>query len=300
MKMQDVDDSEVVVSKKKTKISDDEVIQKSIQAMHNKASVNQPQDLSQLINNGGMQDMQTSNYWEIKNLPSLNKLYPDGTRILGRPLKVLEVKKLSSLGDGNAEFIINDILRKTIKGINVDNILIADKLFLVMWLRSNSFKDSSYRVDFHCDKCEKDSDFHFDVDSDLEVQHLSNEYDPDKSLRLSTGQTIKIKFLTIEDSNKVERFKEVNKGSFMEIDSEILTIAAMISEIDGEEVSLLRKYEFVIGSSPQDFSYIVSYIEKFGMGLKPYMNVKCTKCGGISQMAITFHQSFFLPSYKFE
>jgi len=315
MIIEDVNEFDDVGSPSKGGVSDDEYIRKSLEALHARDSANTvlaprpkkrapapaipTQDLGQLIKGGFDYDDQNSNYHEITNLPSLGRLYPEDTVISARPLKVIEVKKLSSLGDGNADFIINDILRRTIRGINVEDILVGDKLFLIMWLRANSFKDSSYRVDFQCGKCETKSDYHFNVD-DLEIQHLSAEYKPNVSLKLSTGHQVKMKFLTIKDETTVERFKEMNKDTFLEMDAEIVTIAAMISEINGEQKSLLGRYEFLTGLDAQNFSMIVSYIEKIGMGLKPYMNVKCTKCGGVSPMAITFQQSFFLPSYKFD
>jgi hypothetical protein len=80
-----------------------------------------------------MEQSNSPNYWAINGLPSNYLLYPKGTQILGRPLKVLEVKKLSSINEENADFIINDILKRTIKGINIDNLLVADKLFIILW-----------------------------------------------------------------------------------------------------------------------------------------------------------------------
>lgn len=298
-------------------ISDEEYIKKSLEAMNNQkpisdqqqikpksspvANPSQQQNLSEVLsgNTVDYNDLQNSNYWEITNLPSRYKLYPEGTKIMGRPLKTLELKKLSSMNDSNANFIINDILKKTIKGINIDDIYIADKLFLILWLRANSFRDSSFRVDFHCDKCETDSDFHFDVDN-IEIKYLSDSYNPDKQIVLKSGHRIKLDFLTIGDENKVERFKENNKGSLMEFDSEMLTIASMISEVDGQRLGMFEKYMFVVNLDPQDFTMIVSYVDTFGMGIQPYMNVKCAKCGGISQLAVTFRPEFFFPSYKFE
>lgn len=313
MRMEDVNEFDEMNSNSanvgKNNISDDEFIKRSLESMQQKRPIqeveqekvkNPSQSLAQAMSSMvDYNDLNNSNYWKIDNLPSRGLLYPEGTVILGRPLKVIEVKKLSSLTDGNADFIIKDILRRTIKGINIDDIYIADKLFLILWLRANSFRDSSYVTEFHCDKCGCDSDFHFDIDN-IEIQYLSDEYLHNNGLKLQSGHSIKIKFLTIGDSDKIERFKEVNKGTFMEFDSELLTIASMISEIDGSSKSLLERYQFVLGLDPQDFSLIVSYIDKFGMGLKPFMNVKCNKCGGTSQMAITFHKSFFFPSYKFE
>jgi len=323
MKIEDVNENEMVTPRQtqtQTQMTDDEYIKNSLQALNTKA-VNKAQskpvstpinqgmdkmDLSQIINgnngsnfNGINYNDTSSNFWELDKIPSMYRLYPDGTKISGRPLKVLEVKKLSSLNEVNADYIINDILKKTIRGINIDDIYIADKMYMILWLRANSFRDSSYRVDFHCEKCDTESDFHFDIDN-IESKYLSETYDPNRVLTLGSGESVKIKFMTIGDVNKVDRYKEMNKGSLMELDAEVLTVASMISEINGEAKSTYDKYTFVVNLDPQDFSMIVSYIDKFGMGIQPYMNVKCAKCGGVSQLAVTFHQSFFFPSYKFD
>jgi hypothetical protein len=85
-----------------------------------------------------------------------------------------------------------------------------------------------------------------------------------------------------------------------EIDNELLNLSKMILSINGEEKSLIEKYHFVLDMDPGDFSYITSYLEKFSMGIKPYVNVKCDDCGGTSPVGISFRSDFFVPSYKFE
>lgn len=294
MKMVDVDENEKVISvpkpKKVPKISDDEYIRKSLQAMSGG---------SPLVNND-TGEVINSNYWPINSLPSTGRLYKQGTQIVGRPLKVLEVKKLSSLNDGNADFIINDVIRKAIKGITVEELFIADKLAIILWLRSNSFRDPSYVVPFDCEKCGTHSSYHFDI-NEIDIKYLSEQYNPDDIVTLRNGDKIKIKFLTVADINKIERFKEQNKNSFIgEIDNEMLTIAAMFTELNGEKKSIMECYDYICNVSPEDFSYVISYIDKFGMGIKPEMTVKCSKCGGQSQEAVTFQSSFILPVYKFD
>lgn len=266
------------------KVNDDEVIRKTLETLQSGKPVESIM-------------MDNSNYWEIKGLPSGGRLYPEGTKILGRPLKVIEIKKISSLTAESAEYVINDILKRTIRGIDIDKLYVADKLFLIFWLRANSYKDSSYVVNFVCNKCEKESSYHFNLNN-LTVQYLSDEYDATKDTTLPTGNKIKIKFLTIGDTNKVERFKEINRGALGEIDDELLSLAASISEINGQEKGLLEKYNFVLNMSPEDFSYIISYIDKFGMGVKPELNVTCSICGGAAQVVAGFSGSFMLPTYK--
>ncbi len=76
-----------------------------------------------------------TNFYRIDGLPSLGKLYPEETVIEGRPLRVLEVKKLTTLSEENANYVINDVIRNCIMGINLDDLLVADKLYIVFWLR---------------------------------------------------------------------------------------------------------------------------------------------------------------------
>jgi len=299
MQFENVSDSELnqALSNSKTvtpgidKKTEDEIIRKSVEAMQTK-SVNRATE-----NNPMLMPENNSNYWFIEGLPSRYKLYPEGTKIYGRPLKVLEIKKLSSINDTNADYVINEVLRKTIKGINIDDLYIADKLFIVFWLRANTYRESGYVVNFTCSKCETESQYHFEINN-LEVQQLSEDFNPNNELKLKNGEPIKINFLTIKDSLVVERFKEMNTKLFGEIDNELINIAEMIKEVNGQKLTLLEKYRFVLDMEPGDFSYISQYIETNGMGIKPYMNVKCEKCGGTAPVGITFHSAFLFPNYK--
>jgi len=311
MKMVDVNEEEQVQKNVEPVVdqatADQEIIQKTVEALQresvDKAKENSPK-MSEVVPPEPKSKENTGdtgpNFWPIQGLPSKGRLYPKGTEILGRPLKVIEVKKLSGLNENNADYIINDILKRTIKGVSLDDMFIADKLFIVFWLRANTFRESGYVVDFTCSKCEKESKFHFELDN-LEIQYLDDEFNPNNILKLKNKDTIKINFLTVGDTMKINRFVEINSNTISDIDEELLGLAAMIQSINGEENnSLLSKYNYVLGMEPTDFAYISSYIEKYGMGIKPYVNVKCTNCGGISPTGISFRGDFFLPSYQFE
>jgi hypothetical protein len=76
----------------------------------------------------------------------------------------------------------------------------------------------------------------------------------------------------------------------------------MIQTINGKAEELLDKYSYLISDKidPHNFAYLVSYMKKFaGCGVTNIINVKCEKCGGDSQTAISFREEFFLPEYKF-
>lgn len=295
MRMDDVNENELVNnvnSKKSVELSDEELIAMTRRSM-NKAPL--PIQNQQSFNST-VSDM--TNYWEIKDLPSKGRLYPEGTVILGRPLKVIEIKKITSMNESNGDFILNDVLSKCIKGIDVNKLYIADKIYILLWLRSNTFKDSSYVVNFKCNKCEKESVFHFEVDQ-LEVKQLSDDYNLDNEIRVG-NDVIKYEYLTINDELYIDRFKEINSKVVSEVDDELLSMAQMIKEINGKNLGLMEKYFWITNIGPGEFSYLKTYINKNGMGVKPYINVTCKKCGGVSPVGITFREDFFLPEYQTE
>lgn len=238
------------------------------------------------------------NFWKIEGLPSKGKFYPEGTEILGRPMKVLEVKKISSITEDNGDFILNDIIRKTVNGIDVNNLYVADKLFIIFWLRANTYRESGYIVPYICPKCNKKSEYHFDINN-LEVQLLSDDFSPDAEIKVG-NDVIRYDYLRIKDELYINRFREINREAVGEIDQELLAIAQMIKTINGQNKTLLEKYHWIIDLNPGDFSYLKTYVEKKGMGIKPLVTVECKDCGGTGLVPVAFQESFFIPEYKFE
>ena len=239
-----------------------------------------------------------ANYWKIDGLPSKGKFYSNGAEIQGRPLKVLEIKKISSMGSDNGDFILNDIIKKTIVGIDFNEIYVADKLYMIFWERANTYRESGYVVPFTCNKCEKQSNYHFEIDK-LEVQEIGDEFEPTKEIKIGSD-VITYDYLKIKDELYIDRFRELNSKAVGEIDAELLAMAQMVKTKNGKEDTLMQKYHWIINMNPGDYSYLKSYMEKNGMGIKPYVNVSCQECGGTAPVAVSFREDFFVPEYKFE
>ena len=66
----------------------------------------------------------------VDHLPSEGKCYPKGTKILSRPLKVLELKYLATMTEDNADMVIDNVLKESVLGINYEDLVVADKIFL--------------------------------------------------------------------------------------------------------------------------------------------------------------------------
>ena len=236
-------------------------------------------------------------YDVIEGLPTNGKLYPEGTVIRARPLKVTEVKMLAGMTEHTANEIVNDILDRTVQGIPIDDIYSADKLYIMFWLRANTYKESGYNVKFECSKCETESEFAFELDQ-LNIKTISDETLEflNKPFKLPNGDIITFSLLTVGDEKQNEEFLKQNKNSLMNFDQEIVALCRMIHTINGEKKGMIDKYMYCTDQlDPSNYSYLESYMEDKGAGLEPTIKVKCTKCGGASETMLPFRPDFFLP-----
>jgi len=241
------------------------------------------------------------NYWDIDDIPTKYRLYPEGTKLSARPLKVLEIKKLTSINEMNADSVVNDILRKCVRGIDINEIYSADKMYLLLWLRANSFRDNNYVVGYVCPLCNTESSYHFDINN-IEIDYLSDNYDPNKLITFSNGDEVKVKLLQIKDeiatTSFINRYSSLFENTNDGIDDELLALSFMIEYVNGVEMDPLQKYNYILDMNPGDFAALTTRLQDTTVGIKQVMNVTCNECGGESQLGITFQPDFFLPRYQ--
>lgn len=245
-------------------------------------------------------DTNEANFYPIEGLPSGGSFYPEGTKIVGRPLKVLEVKQLSSINEENADNIINSVLRKAIKGISVDEILIADKLYIMFWLRSNTYRESGYIMKYNCNTCKQDAQYEFLLEN-LSIKTVHKDFSMEKlSFILSkSGDKLTFGFPTIREEKIADEFK-ANASYINNIDSDIVGLCVLIKSINGESKNMLEKYTYIINLHPMDYAYMISYINKWSFGINPLVNVTCEHCGGGSVMGVSFHGDFWIPDISID
>jgi len=232
----------------------------------------------------------------IDNLPSKYLRYPEGTKIYGKPLDIKQLKKLSTMTTANATSTIDDVLRGSIKGIDYDSILISDKLYLVLWLRANTYPESGYSVPFFCTACNTMQTYDFKVEN-IDINYIREDMPFEEPVELTTGDFITFKYPTIKDDRRIEKFKESVRKSFEKYDSDTLSLCTAINEINGKQLSLMDVYAFI--SNTKIYSQIKGYINEFDFGISDTLNVKCNACGGTAQVGLTFREDFFIPAYRF-
>jgi hypothetical protein len=239
------------------------------------------------------------NKFFISDLPSKYRLYPAGTKLYGRPLKVLECKKLTTLNENNYGTIIRDILSKAITGLPVDELLVSDKIYLIFWLRANTYTNANFTIPYVCDACKKTSDYFFGVDS-FEVQYLDDSIGEVLELELLESKAKMVfEFQRIKHEDRVRRFLDNMKTSMRKFDEEIVTIASMVKTINGVESTIGQACDYISSLSAEDYAYLHSYILHIDFGISPYIETRCKHCGGTNSVQVNFQPEFFVPKFDF-
>lgn len=239
------------------------------------------------------------NFFPIEGLPSKYLKYPKGTMLYGRPLKVKEVKKLSSMNEYNYNTVINEVLSDCIKGLSIEEIFVADKLFIIFWLRANTYKNANFSSSYTCVHCKEKNDFTFDVDS-FSVNYISDDVDFDELKLLNSEDVLKFDFPRIRDEGRIAFTKSQLENSKQSYDEDTISTASYIKSINGKQVSLQAACDFLLNlDSVEDYAYIESYIQENEFGISPEVKVHCHKCKGINILPFSFRQDFFLPKYQF-
>lgn len=251
-----------------------------------------PEDVS-------IKDLPKENVWKIESIPSNFKGYTS-KNIFGRPLTVKEIKQLASLSPSNADYVINQVIRSAIKGIEIEDIYLEDKLYIVYWLRAQTYRSPNFVLDdTKCDHCQAPMRVEFSIE-DLSVQEAREDFKGYLEVALEDGRVVRLDFMRIRDELMVEAFKKRNSNSLQEFDNELLNLASMVKSIDGIPcTSLLRNYDFVDGElTPMDFARIMTILGDYKFGHNGYIDYTCKKCGGQTPIGVSFRPDFFIPKYS--
>lgn len=208
-----------------------------------------------------------NNYWklDLKELPTMGKLYPEGTVIKIRPLNVQEIKYLATICEENATDIINEILEKCVllKNIEFEDIFLGDRTYLAFWVRINSFtKNSGYDINIkECDKCKNPYTTNIKL-TDFEEKYITE--DPQEIDLPDAGITLKLKYPTIRDLEVKCEDKEVEK---------------FIRHIDVADKNVVILEQFIRGLSALDYSIMKNTIDKMEIGFSNQVTIYCPLCG---------------------
>jgi hypothetical protein len=210
-----------------------------------------------------------NNYWKLikEEIPSKGMFYDDEAIIKIRPLNVQEVKYLSTLNEQNATDVINEIIEKCtiFKNMKFEDLLLADREYLIFWLRANSFQQNNgYDLNLVCDVC--DEKYQQKVHLAEFPVELYTENKKERLILLpDCGLKFKLKHPTIKDLKRTNPDPEIE--SFMRY----IDLGATNEQLE----TLLSNL------SAMDYNILKNNIDEMFIGFSRNIQSVCPKCGAL-------------------
>lgn len=224
-------------------------------------------------------------------LPSRGRYYKSD--LFCRKLTAIETKDLSKLKTSTVNSVFNQVLSGAISGIEVEDIMLNDRLWLIYFLRSITYDDIPFKVFGTCPICGDSGWYEYKL-RDLDVTY-ANE-DLERELELTNGDRVTLSFPTIGDELEIARTK-ADPNLMENIDVDVMTVASHIRSINGEPVSIYEAYVYFSRGkgSAKDYSRLLTHLRKYAFGASPKGAFKCRKCKQSLLVDIPLGSDFFLP-----
>lgn len=226
-------------------------------------------------------------------LPSKGLLYKNDLFV--RKLSTIDIKNLSTVTADTVDGVMNGILARNVKGININDILVGDKIWLIFYLRNITYNDYPFAMKYICPECNTTALFNMTF-NDLVITYLPEDFNYDYVM--SNGDVVTIGFPTI--GNEIETnliLREPEKYSMTPIDEELINIGNYIKTINGVPQSIMQSYRYIENLDATSFSNFANYMADVNFGVKPYVNIKCS-CGNVVQAPLSFSSDYFMPKIK--
>ncbi len=224
------------------------------------------------------------NTWKINDIPS-NFLFYDDKYFSGRALTVLDVKYLSTINIENYDDICNELLLRCINlyNVNIEDLCIEDKLYLLFWIRSNSFTKSGFDITSKCPYCNSDIATSCSLEK-LNVNYIHPEYFNKCYNYPKSAFNITIKAPKIKD-------KIINKSN--NYDTQILEMASYIDAINNMKLNQLEAYQAINAMDPIEYSRFSKVFNNFKFGIDNILITECPTCKKELKCDLDFSKSIF-------
>ena len=218
------------------------------------------------------------------NLPSKNKFYilkDPASPITVRPMTFEDEKILSS--NTNRDNAINLLLDRCVNNIDIQQLLLMDKLFLILKIREVSFGDN-YTIEHICPTCNATNELTFDI-TEFKVNEVPDELEDPQDVELPT----------LKKMAKVRLPRVADESFLLDVDTLFDNLWHFVLEIDGNtKKSIISK---VIQRLPSaDFHVLTDLIFTTKYGLELKAQFKCDSCQTVNIAEIPFSENFFSVS----
>lgn len=214
------------------------------------------------------------------DVPSKSKFY-NGAKIKIRPM-TFEDEKSMVMAKKNKSDVINVLLSRCVQGVNVQDLLLVDKLYLILKLREISYGDS-YSATVNCMKCSGENRLTFSL-SDLPVQELDDSIQEETEIELPvTKVKLKIRIPTISD----EKYLNTDTGLFDNLWRFVISINGL------EDPVVIAKVLEDKRMPLKDIHAISDLVSLKDFGVQTTVRFDCDKCSQPNIIGLPIGPDFF-------
>jgi len=219
----------------------------------------------------------------ITDLPSRGKFYTDFESIKISPLKFLD-EQLILTGKGLEKDIVTELLEKTVEGIDVNEILLMDKNYLLMKLREVSYGDD-YEFSIVCRNCNHESRSKIELSKQLNMSQIPDDFEDPRTIKLpKLGVDVVIRL----PRNREERYFSDTETSYQNLYRFIVSINGNTDPVFISKAINLMEIA--------DVKKIYKEITNNPYGIDPRFVFKCGKCKHKETLAVPIDSDFFSVS----
>ena len=254
-----------------------------------------------------MESVEKSAYQTVVELPSRGFLYgeklPDG-KVSIRTMTTNEEKFIYS-GKGSIPEKMNTLLLRCCQlpqGFNPGELLVSDRLFLLIKIRLASFPGIPYSFHVQCENDNCGEQFSHTCDLvELPVEYLDEAKEEPFTVDLPVcGRQVGFRMLRGKDETQIysyaKRQKLKKNKSKMEDETYTYALARRIVSIDGNEIDQATALTFLENNFVSaDSLALKKAIEKEDCGVNTDLAVECPECGFLFEKDMPFTKEFLRP-----
>lgn len=223
-----------------------------------------------------------SEYLPIQ-LPS--KCIPYGmspSDITVRPYMGSDEIVLAQINPVNVESKYLQVLRSIVQGIDVTQLTLGDRLYIILWEYINSYSDFM-KVRTVCTHCLESIEPMIDLKK-LEKVELPDSFQQPYHIPLPSGSSVDLRLLTVGDQIEIEKFPNAAESYLFKWARSIVSEKSVV-----ETMYDLKKF------GTRDLATIRSWHEKMYHGPDMVTKFQCPKCSNEEEVEVPFRLDFIFP-----
>ena len=219
----------------------------------------------------------------ITELPSRGKFYSGFQGIELKALTFLDEQKILNTRDSKVD-IVSKLLEKSVEGVDIDELLSMDKMFLLMKVRELSYGDN-YEFKITCPNCTSEIKTSLNLSEHLNMTQVPEDLSDPREVTLpKLGAKIEVRFPRSREESFLTDSEDIYKNMYR-------FVVSINGITDPVFISKALKRMHI-----QDVKTIISELNRGEYGVNPRFIFECPECSHESTMAIPLDVNFFSVS----